>query len=202
MEQPTIEAWARSLNISSAPTPPAVAGYDEPLPFSAREIATRASSSRASSPSPMRSIPSLLSTGIATKASGSRSALKSRASYSIPPRSVRMLGITCGGIRRPSGRCCGSSAGSSRWDCRPAAAIAADWWTRSSRHGLGIEAFLASAELRSPGVLLAEDDRHYDLWCRYIQARREGPYRLPRDLDAGVLYQRRYAFEWLQGIEA
>src|SRR5438067_297165 len=40
--QPTTEEWARSHGISTAPTPPAVQGYDEPCPFTARQIATRA----------------------------------------------------------------------------------------------------------------------------------------------------------------
>src|SRR5947209_2383295 len=40
--QPTTEEWARSHGISTAPAPPAVAGYDEPCPFTARQIATRA----------------------------------------------------------------------------------------------------------------------------------------------------------------
>ncbi len=70
--------------------------------------------------------------------------------------------------------------------------------------GLGseIEPFLLSVELRLPGVLLAEDDRHYDLWCSYIQTRRKSTYPLPGDLNFSVLYQRQYAFEWLHGIEA
>src|SRR5947207_8238338 len=34
--------------------------------------------------------------------------------------------------------------------------------------GSDIEPFLASAALRSPGELLAEVDRHYELWCRYF----------------------------------
>jgi hypothetical protein len=67
--------------------------------------------------------------------------------------------------------------------------------------GADIEPFLASAELRPPGVLLAEDDRHYRLWCRYIQTCQGGNNLLPSDLAPAVLYQREYAFEWLHGIE-
>jgi len=55
--------------------------------------------------------------------------------------------------------------------------------------GSDIEPFLATAVLRSPGVLLAEDDRVYDLWCRWHAARRIGDP-LPEDLDEAVLYQR------------
>jgi hypothetical protein len=48
----------------------------------------------------------------------------------------------------------------------------------------------------------SEDDRHYDLWCRYFQTRRARPDALPRDLKVDVLYQRRYVFEWLDGVDA
>lgn len=41
-----------------------------------------------------------------------------------------------------------------------------------------------------------------NLWCQYFQTRREHPESLPSDLNLEVLYQREYAFEWLQGIEA
>ena len=67
--------------------------------------------------------------------------------------------------------------------------------------GSDVEPFLASATLRPPGELLAENDRHYNLWCRYFQTRRDPPETLPSDLNFDVLYQREYAFEWLQGIE-
>jgi hypothetical protein len=64
--------------------------------------------------------------------------------------------------------------------------------------GSDVGGFLTSAELLPPGVLLAEDDRTYDLWCRATAARRNGEP-LPDDLNWGVLYERRYAFEWLDG---
>ena len=48
-------------------------------------------------------------------------------------------------------------------------------------------------------VLLAEDDRTYNLWCYAQPARRNGT--LPAHLNWGVLYERRYAFEWLCGNE-
>jgi hypothetical protein len=68
--------------------------------------------------------------------------------------------------------------------------------------GTDIELFLTSARLKPPGVLLAEDNRHYDLWCRYFQTRRQGSHSLPHDLEVSVLYERQYAFNWLHGIEA
>jgi hypothetical protein len=63
--------------------------------------------------------------------------------------------------------------------------------------GSDIEGFLASATLRPPGELLAEDDRTYNMWCCAQSARKENA--LPEDLDWMVLYERRYAFEWLDG---
>jgi len=66
--------------------------------------------------------------------------------------------------------------------------------------GSDIGGFLASADLRPPGLLLGEDDRTYDLWCRVAAARRNGEA-LPTDLNWWVLYERRYAFEWLDGFQ-
>jgi len=63
--------------------------------------------------------------------------------------------------------------------------------------GSDIEGFLSSATLRPSGELLAEDDRTYNMWCYAQSARRENV--LPEDLDWMVLYERRYAFEWLDG---
>jgi Domain of unknown function (DUF4272) len=66
--------------------------------------------------------------------------------------------------------------------------------------GSDITNFVASAELRLPGILLAEDDRTYDLWCEVAAASRNREP-LPADLNYWVLYERRYAFEWLDGLE-
>src|SRR5262245_7518814 len=66
--------------------------------------------------------------------------------------------------------------------------------------GSDIADFLISSRLRSPGTLLAEDDRTYDLWCRALACRRKGEA-LPDDLHWNVLYERRYAFEWLDGMQ-
>jgi len=49
-------------------------------------------------------------------------------------------------------------------------------------------------------VLLAEDDRTYNLWCYANTARRNHKH-LPHDLNWNVLYERRYAFEWLDGMQ-
>lgn len=66
--------------------------------------------------------------------------------------------------------------------------------------GSNIKAFLASAALRHSSVLLDEDLRTYDLWCSALRDRRENRP-LPHDLNMTVLYERRYAFEWLDSIE-
>ncbi len=65
--------------------------------------------------------------------------------------------------------------------------------------GSEIHDFVASAAVREPGVLLAEDDRTYNLWCYAQTARRNGE--LPADLNWSVLYERRHAFEWLDGMQ-
>ncbi len=65
--------------------------------------------------------------------------------------------------------------------------------------GSDIAAFVASSKVRVPGVLLAEDDRTYNLWCSAQKARHKRE--LPTDLNMSVLYERRYAFEWLDGTE-
>lgn len=62
--------------------------------------------------------------------------------------------------------------------------------------GASIRPYLKAARLRSPGQLLAEDYRTYNLWCAVAKARRINQS-LPSDLMPEVLYQRRYAFEWL-----
>lgn len=64
--------------------------------------------------------------------------------------------------------------------------------------GDDLQAFIGQSELHSPGALLAEDDRTYDLWCYALTAQRRGES-LPSDLNLGVLRERRYAFEWMDG---
>jgi hypothetical protein len=66
--------------------------------------------------------------------------------------------------------------------------------------GSDIEPFLASATLRPSGVLLNEDLRTYNLWSHALVDRREKKP-LPYDLNMTVLYERRYAFEWLDSRE-
>ncbi len=61
-----------------------------------------------------------------------------------------------------------------------------------------VSEFIRGASRRTPGEILAEDDRTYDLWCRWHLAKREDKP-LPADLNYWILYERRYAFEWLDG---
>ena len=201
--QPTTEEWARLYGISTAPTPPAVEDYDEPCPFTARQIATRAVILQgvvavACSVDPNPVVAWYQEGGIWEQASPQEQG------FLLNPDSVAR-----------------DAWNSLRW--RQEAEWALLWVigkvealglpsrqcdTRSlvdkiiPALGTDIELFLASAVLRSPGLLLAEDDRHYDLWCRYFQTRREEPHMLPSDLQINVLHQRQYAFEWLHGIEA
>lgn len=66
--------------------------------------------------------------------------------------------------------------------------------------GSDIEPFVRSATLRDSRYLLMEDHRTYNLWCYYWRNRREKK-EVPYDLKVTVLYERRYAFEWLDDIQ-
>jgi hypothetical protein len=58
-----------------------------------------------------------------------------------------------------------------------------------------VDAFISSAELRPEPVLRAEEDRIAKLYDAARQTSQEGE--MPEDLVYGVLFQRRYAFQWL-----
>jgi hypothetical protein len=184
------------------PTPPAIADYDEPCPLSAREVATRAIALQgviavACEVDPAAIIDWFKEQGVWDAVSPNERA------FVLDPKTARSDDV----LRL-------------RW--RQEAEWTLLWVVGKVDHlglpirqcdtrrlvdeiipelGSDIEPFLASATLRSPGELLSETDRHYDLWCRYIQTRRERPESLPSDLNVEVLYQREYAFEWLHGIE-
>jgi hypothetical protein len=64
--------------------------------------------------------------------------------------------------------------------------------------GDDLQEFIVGASLRSPGSILAEDDRTYTLWCAACKSQRKQEL-LPHDLNLSVLFERRYAFEWLNG---
>lgn len=65
--------------------------------------------------------------------------------------------------------------------------------------GAAIDDFVHLAAVRAPGFLLAEDLRSYNMWCYAQKARAHG--NLPHDLNMSVLYERRYAFEWLDSMD-
>jgi hypothetical protein len=202
VDRPTTEEWARSHQISTAPTPPAVEGYNERCRFTARQVAARA----------------VILHGVVAVASDCDPGpimhwfQRQKVWSQVTPRERQFL-------RYPL-EFDEAAWNAFRWQQE------AEWallWVVGKVEALGLptqecdtrrmvdeiipplgsdaQRFLASARLRPPGVLLAEDDRHYDLWCRYHQTRKLGPDAVPADLDVGVLYQREHAFEWLRGPE-
>lgn len=203
LPQPTTEEWARAHGISTSRTLPAIQDYDEAPPFSARQIATRAVILHgvvavASEVDPEPVIEWYREQGVWDQVSPKEQA------FLLEPTSFD---------RNEWNRL--------RWHQE------AEWtllWVVGKVEALGLpthqcdtrrlvdeiipalgsdmETFLASAEVRPPGAMLAEEDRHYNLWCRYFQTRREGAHLLPGDLELNVLYERQYAFTWLHGIEA
>jgi hypothetical protein len=202
LPQPTTEEWARALGISTSPTLTAIEGYEEPCTLTARQIAARA----------------VILQGVVAVASEVRSdpIIEWYREQGVwdqvsPKERVFLLDPT--------------SLARERWN-NPRWRQEAQWtllWVIGKVESLGlptqqcdtrrlvdeiipalgsdIEPFLMSAEVRPPGELLAEDDRHYNLWCRYFQTRREGSHLLTSDLEFNVLCQRQYAFEWLHGVE-
>ncbi len=198
----TTAEWARSFGISTDPTPPTIEGYDERCPFTARQIATRA----------------VILQGVVAVASEVDPApvvewYQDHGVWDLVSPNERKLLLDPSSV-------CRDEIQKFRWRQE------AEWallWVVGKVKALGLptrecdtrqlvneiipalgsdlEPFLASATLREPGVLLAEDDRHYDLWCQYNQTHRKGNHLLPGDLNVSVLYQREYAFEWLHGIE-
>ncbi len=203
MPRLTTEQWAQSHNISTAPSPPRVEDYDEPCPFTARQIGTRA----------------IILQGVVAVASGVDPEpvvewfRDQRIWKFVSPNEKELL-------NGPS-TLSEEALNKFQWQ------VEAEWallWVICKVETLGlpthqcdtgrlvdeiipelgsdIKPFLSSAKLRSPGLLLAEEDRHYDLWCRYHQDRRKNHRLIPKDLNVSVLFQRQYAFGWLNGIEA
>ena len=192
--------WVQVYRISAAPTPPEILEYDEPCGRTAQEIAIRA----------------VILQGVVAVAAQVDSALivdwfhrQGIWGYVTPEERV----FLANGHSTEQERC--------RFFWHQEAEWALLWAIGKVEHlglpncccdsarlvdniipalGADLEPFFTSAELLPPGVLLAEDDRTYNIWCYAQQARREGL--LPEDLNLGVLYERRYAFEWLDGISA
>jgi hypothetical protein len=196
----TTEGWARSLGISTAPSPPAVEGYTESCPFTARQVASRAvilqgvvAVAAEVEPAPViewyqdqgvwehvtpREMAFLVAPSAADRDQLRRFSWQAEAEWALlwVVGKVESLGL-------PTRQC-----DSRRLVDEIIPAL-----------GSEIDPFLSSAALRSPGLLLAEDDRHYDLWCLLHSAIRNGESQ-PDDLNYGVLWQRVCAFEWLHGI--
>jgi hypothetical protein len=199
----TTEDWARACGISAEPSAPAVDHYEVEYPRSAVDVATRA----------------VILMGVVAAAAD------------VPPGPIvewyREQGVWADVTPRERvllqdpASATREEISTFRW--RQEAMWVLLWLVRKVGHlglptrecdtrrlvdeimpalGSDISLFVRSAALRTPGEILAEDDRHYNMWCRWFQTRREDPARLPRDLNYDVLYQRRYAFEWIDGMEA
>jgi hypothetical protein len=196
----TTATWARSLGVSVQATPPAVEDYTKRYPRSARQIAVRTV---------------ILQGVVAVACKVDAGPIvewfhEQRIWRSVTPQERAFLQN-----RKPTRQ----QRGTFHWHQE------AEWtllWVIGKVESLGlptrccdtrrlvdeiipdlgsdIAGFVSSAELRPPGVLLAEDDRTYNLWCQAHAANRKGQP-LPEDLNWGVLYERRYAFEWLDGVE-
>jgi hypothetical protein len=196
----TTKAWAKSLGISVSPTPPAVAGYKERCPRTAKQIAVRA----------------IILQGVVAVGAGVDPApviawLRSQRLWrSVTPEEKSFLSRST-----PSKTQCMKFAWHMEaewallWAIGYVASLGLPTRPCDSRKlvdeiipplGSDLDEFVASARLRTPGELLAEDDRTYNLWCHAQKARRDN--KLPHDLNWGVLYERRYAFEWLDGMQA
>jgi hypothetical protein len=192
-------AWAKGLGIAVEANPPAVEGYSKRCPRSARQIAVRAvilhgvtAVASDVDPGPIiewfheqriwRSVTpeekAFLQNASPTKEQRNRFVWHMEAEWTLlwVVGKVESLGLPTRGC--DTRRLCE--------EIIPAL-------------GSEIADFLASAEVRPPGLLLAEDDRTYNLWCYFHAARRKRQL-LPHDLICNVLYERRYAFEWLDGF--
>jgi uncharacterized protein DUF4272 len=194
------EAWARSLGISAEATPPEVEGCSSLSAWSPREIAVRA----------------VILHGVVAVASGvdPEPILEWFRDQDIwpsvtPEEKALLQNSSPAEQQRNKLRWHHEAEWTLLWVVGKVEALGLPANTCDTRRlcdeimpqlGSDIAEFLASATLRSPGVLLAEDDRTYDLWCRAHTARRNGDP-LPDDLSWGVLYERRYTFEWLDGMQ-
>ncbi len=192
----TTEKWAQALGISAASTPPEVEDYFDPCPRSASEIAAR-----------VIILQGVVAVAYEVEPEPVVEWLREQDIWGhVSPHEVAFLENPCPPDEERLRL---------RWHQE------AEWalpWAISKIEALGLptrgcdtrrlvdeiipplgsnfESFLASAELRAPGILLAEDDRTYDLWCHVAAANRNHEP-LPADLNYWVLYERRYAFEWL-----
>ncbi len=194
------EAWAESLGISAEPFLPSIDGYFEPCRRSTREIAVRAivlqgvvAVADGVDPGPVvewfhgQGIWESVTPNEGTFFGNPSSSNKQRNAFSWHQEAEWTLLWMIGKIE---------SLGLPTRGCDTRRLVD----EIIPPLGSAIDDFLSSATIRDPGALLAEDDRTYNLWCYAHAARRNGE--LPADLDWNVLYERRYAFEWLDGFQA
>ena len=191
------KTWVESYNISSDPTPQAVADYNEPCGLTAREIAIRTiilqgivAVGAEVDPVPIKSwfrdqqIWDMVSPNEKVFLANSSPTDDERIKFRWHQEAEWALLWAIGKVEHlglPT-KCCDTA----RLVDEIIPAL-----------GSNIDDFLDSAQFRPPGVLLAEDDRTYNMWSYAQSSYRDGT--LPKDLNWGVLYERRYAFEWLDG---
>jgi Domain of unknown function (DUF4272) len=196
----TTKEWAQEYGISVEDTPPTVDGYSEPCPRSAREIAARVLILHAVVAVAFEVDPEPVVEWLHEQRVWDRVSPCEEAFLLCPD-------VTDEERNRFRGH--QEAEWALLWAIGKVEAIGLPTRGCDTRRmvdeiipalGSDIEGFLDSAELRPAGVLLAEDDRTYNLWCYANSAFREGEP-LPSDLKWWVLYQRRYAFEWLDGQE-
>jgi hypothetical protein len=196
----TIEEWARTHGISVEDTAPAIEDYTEPCPRSARQIATR-----------VVILQGVVAVAYQVNAKPVVEWLREQGVWDqvSPHEQTLLLGSEITDEQRNRLRWHQEAEWTLLWTIGKVESLGLPTRGCDTRRlvdeiipplGSDIDGFLASAELRPPGDLLAEDDRTYDLWCCVAKASRRGEP-LPVDLNWWVLYERRYAFEWLDGVQ-
>jgi hypothetical protein len=196
----TTADWAISLGISTAPTPPAAADGDDLYPLTARQVATRAV---------------ILQGIVAVAAEVEPQRIiewyqDQRIWEHVTPHERAFLANPSGAHRDQLNRFAWQAEAewALLWTIGKVEALGLPTHRCDSRRlvdeiipalGSEIGSFLSSAVLRPKGVLLAEDDRHYNLWC-YLHSAASNGQPQPEDLIYGVIWQRVRAFEWLDGI--
>lgn len=196
----TTEEWAQTLAVSVEDTAPAIENYTEPCPRSAREIATR-----------VVILQGVIAVAYEVDAEPVIEWLREQGVWDqVSPREQAfLLGSEVTDEQRNRLRWHQEAEWALLWAIGQVESLGLPTQGCDTQRlvdeivpplGSEINAFLDSATLRPPGELLAEDDRTYDLWCYATSAVRKGEP-LPADLRWWVLYERRYAFEWLDELQ-
>jgi hypothetical protein len=196
----TTEEWAQTLAVSVEDTAPAIENYTGPCPRSAREIATR-----------VVILQGVIAVAYEVDAEPVIEWLREQGVWDqVSPREQAfLLGSEVTDEQRNRLRWHQEAEWALLWAIGQVESLGLPTQGCDTQRlvdeivpplGSEINAFLDSATLRPPGELLAEDDRTYDLWCYATSAVRKGEP-LPADLRWWVLYERRYAFEWLDELQ-